>query len=233
MADFTPPQRKKNALDNNKLKLSTPCPTAPGKNSSLVWGVYSNNPRLTVYTGDPEDSGERNGYGAIKANLDGPVFYTFLEICKKIIAGPPDKKLKIDLLNFTFFGGKRSEAPVVTQEVWVGKDNDGSVWISVIAPNRPKIKFVFSNNTSYNLYHGDGTPLSKEEMSNLFALGYVNMLSNLTANVMVEEYADIVPKQQNGGGYQGRGNGGGNGGYNNNSNYNKGAPQGPSGDIPF
>ena len=235
MAEFTPPTRKKNALDNNKLKLSVPCPTAPGKFSSLVWGVYKNNPRITVYTGDPEDSGERNGYGAIKANLDGPQFAAFIEMCNSVIQGPAGEKRKIELLEFTFFGGKRSEMPVVVSEVWVGKDPDGAIWISVTAVNRPKIKFIFSSGQYCNLFHGDGTPLSKDETSKLFAAGYVKLISNLVPNVMVSEFAEIVPKQQ--GGYQNKGGGGGNNYQNRNAGGNQGYQSNPKdqqmNDIPF
>ena len=236
MADnrFQPPPRKKNALDNRKLNLSAPCPTAPGKTSSLIWGLYSNNPRITVYTGDPEDSGERNGYGRIQANLDGPVLFQFFELAKEIIAGPANKKAKVENLNFTFFGGKRSESPVVISELWVGKDNEGIVWLSVTADNRPKIKFPINNNTFHNLYHGDGTPVTKDESSVLWAKGYITLLSNVYGHLMVTEYTEPPPpKQQGNGGGQNRpgynnNNSGGGGGYNSNSQR-----ESITNDIPF
>lgn len=57
MADFRPPPRIKNALDNRKLNLSAPTPGAQGKYANLIWGIINNNPRITVYTGDPSEEG--------------------------------------------------------------------------------------------------------------------------------------------------------------------------------
>ena len=70
MSEFRGPTREKICLDHNKLRLGTACPTAEGKWSSLVWGIHKNNPRITVYTGDPADNTSRTNNGAIRAELD-------------------------------------------------------------------------------------------------------------------------------------------------------------------
>lgn len=207
---FTPKPRKKNALDHKKLNLSAPCPTAQGKKSSLIWGVYSNNPRITVYTGDPEDNSERTGYGKIVANLDTPSFYAFIEMLEETAKSKVEFKQKIDNKGFTWIGGKRSELPVVLNSLVVGKDADGSVWISVIADDRPKIRFYILPGELVSLYHGDGTQFTKGEASSLYALGYCQILRNLVSIVLVNEYIEEAPKKP----YTP-------GGYNQNGSYNK------------
>lgn len=82
------PPRKKIALDNRKLSLFAPCPSAPGKTASLSWRLVSNNPRITVYTNDPADMTEKNGNGLIAAALDAPVFFMLMRLMYKIIDAP-------------------------------------------------------------------------------------------------------------------------------------------------
>ena len=226
MADFKPTPRKKNALDHRKLNLTAPCPTAQGKYSALIWGVYSNNPRLTVYTGDPEDASERTGYGRIAANLDTPTFFAFVNMLERMAKSDKEDKDCIKNKNYTWFGGKRSETPALVSTLWVGKDKEGHVWISVVAENRPVIKFIIGPSEFHSLFHGDGKPFTTGEASTLYGIGYCDILRNMVSNVLVSEYVEDVPKnpqQNNRGGQQGgynNNNRGGQqqGGYNNNNN---------------
>lgn len=197
---FVPPMRKKIALDNRKLTLNAPCPTAQGKTSNLVWGLVANNPRITVYTGDPEDSGERNGYGKIVAAMDAPAFYILLGMIEKYADGPNSEKGKMDNLNYTWFGGKRSEQPVVVSETWVGKDKDGKVFLSIISGSRPKIAFYFQPPQFHQLCSADGTPLDKGQASTLAAKGYAALLSNMMSNMLVTEWVEPPPPKDKSGG---------------------------------
>ncbi len=243
--DFRPVERVKNALDNRKLNLSTKCPADQSKWSSLIWGLYSNNPRITVYTNDPGDTGPDKGYGKISANLDLPIFAAFLVQLDKIIDGPNDVKFSIENKNFIFPGGKRSEKPVVVNTLWFGKNADGVVWISVVARERPKIQFKFGGdgNSFHNFTHGDGTAFSAGEWSQLQAKGYVRILENMVPTIAAANYVEPPKKDApaGGGGYGG-GNrsGGGGGGYgggggrsNGGGNSGGGADFGADGDLPF
>lgn len=235
--NFQRPERVKNALDNRKLNLSAPTPGVQGAKASLIWGLYANNPRLTVYTNDPNDSGEQNGYGKISANLDGPTFFAFLELLKVAANAPGEFKDKVENKNFIFPGGKRSERPVVVSELWAGKDKDGIVWISVTARDRPKIKFPILSPDFHQFIHGDGTPYEPAETSKLFALGYINLLDKMMAHLMVTLW--VEPEKKDFGGDRGGNRGGGGGG-----GYNRGGGGGSGGgggggssggddDIPF
>jgi hypothetical protein len=209
--NFQRPERKKNALDNTKLKMSAPTPGHQGKYANLVWGLYSNNPRITVYTGDPNDAGEQNGWGKISANLDAPIFFAFLKMLHDVIDAPPDTKNKIENKNFIFPGGKRSEKPVVTSELWVGKDKDGIIWISVSARDRPKIKFNFNKSDFHEFYHGNGEPYTPAESSAVYARGYITLLEGLMTTMLDNHWVEPPPRDPPGGGGQ-RGGGGGYGG---------------------
>jgi hypothetical protein len=245
MADFKPPPREKNALDNRKLNLSAPTPGVQGKFASFGWTIYRNNPRITVYTNDPND---QKDYGKIQAPMDMPVFMMLMNLLNQAIDAPGDYKNKIDNLNYIFPGGKRSETPVVVSETHVGK-KDGVVYISVTARERPRIMFKFHPSDFHKLYHGDGTPYTEGEASVLFARGYVRLMEQLMIHIAAENFVDMSLEQNKpggGGGGQRFGGGGGNfgggGGQGGGSGYNRGggggesAPpaNGPAGDdLPF
>jgi uncharacterized membrane protein YgcG len=127
---------------------------------------------------------------------------------------PLGEKLKVENMNFTFFGGKRSQAPAVTSELWCGKDKEGVIWISVSAPNRPKIKFNIGTNDFHHWFHGDGTPYTAAEASTLYSNAYVKILENMVAHLMCTLWVEPEQKPQQGGGGQRQGGGGGNYGGN-------------------
>lgn len=202
---FTPPPRPTTALDNKKLSMRAT--NAKGKTSSLNWQLVNNNPRIVVYTNDPDDTKD---YGKITAALDAPTFFAFLRILEKAINSPDKFREKIDNLNFTFPGGKRSEQPSVVSSLIVGKDEGGAVWISVSAPGRPQIKFPFVNPDFHHFYKDNGQQYTKEECSDLYARSYHTMLSMLMANVLTNHWIEPPKKDANGGNNRGGGGGGGN-----------------------
>lgn len=219
---FRRPPPEKNALDNNKLQLSTPCPTPAGKGkySTLKVEFVKNNPRFVVWTNDPEDTGERNNYGKIVAALDLPTMFMLFRLIEDVVAGPAGgEPVQLQNLNFKYPGGKRTDRPVLESKVFVGKDADGVVFISVIAfeEHRPKIVFPFLPTQYHNLMHRDGTPWEKGKLSEKFAVGFLDAIRPVINHLSVIKYVPPEPKnkdgQGGGGGYGGRGGGGGGGGY--------------------
>jgi hypothetical protein len=201
---YTPTPRVKNALDDTKMKLTAPAPTAAGKTASLVWGITGNNPRATVYTQDPNENDERTGYGKIIAKLDITVFNAFMVLVRQIANGPTDTKAKMENKNYTWFNRKRSDTPAVINTLWAGKDKDGGVWISIDEQNRPKIKFYISTPDFHCLYNGDGTPFTPEQVSKTFTIGYTELVQRTMNNLFTTTWVAPEPKtppQNNGGGY--------------------------------
>lgn len=212
MAFTNLPPRKKIALDNRKLALSAPCPSAPGKFATLSWRLVSNNPRISVYTNDPADMTEKNGNGLIAAAMDAPVFFALMRLMYKIIDGPNGVKEKIENKNYIFPGGKRSEKPVVVSEIIVGKDDEGVVFISVVAydKSRPRIKFELLPNEFHCLYHQNGQQFTKAEASEIYARGYMQCVEGLMTHLLVTEWVEPEKKENNGNNRGGNRNGGNN-----------------------
>lgn len=246
MSDFNNKEaRIKNALDNRKLSLSATCPTSPQNKSSLSWSIIGNNPRCTIYTNDPEDNGQKNDYGRIVAKLDLAIFMMYMNLIDRVIKAPPDTKFGIKNENFKFPNGKRTDAPVLENTLWVGKDKDGIMWLSVVDANksRPVIKFPFVPSNFHHFIHGDGTPFTAAETSVLFAEGYRDTMARIMTHLAVTEYKEPPPKnQQGGGGGQYNRGGGDRGGYNNNrgggggggyNNQRQAAPELEDDALPF
>ena len=203
---FKPAPRVKNGLDNNKLNLTAV--NSKGKKASLLWQLMNNNPRIVVYTNDPDD---QTNYGKIPAKIDAPIFFAFMNLIEQAINAPGEFKGKIDNSNFTWNGGKRAETPTVESSLLAGKDADGVVWVAVSAPSRPQIKFPFINPEFHSFVHKDGTAYSKAETSVLMAKSYLDVLRLMMAQLLVKDYVEPKPKEEkgsnrgsSGGGYGGQ-----------------------------
>lgn len=204
-------KQKKHALNNPKIILSAICPTAKGKVSQLKWSTYLNNPQMEVRTNDPSLANKENNFGQIRVGMDAPIFWAFLEMLNLAVENSGEWKSRIK--NDDFNGEHLTD-------IWVGKDKDGCVYISLIhkKEDRPVIKFIFGpahlpNNVTdarfHYLFHADGTPYTKAEISVIYAKAYIRLLDTIMGNVLVQEYVEPPPyvpkggfnKEASGGGY--------------------------------
>ena len=250
--NFNRTPRVKNALDNQKLKLQAK--NEQGKNANLSWNLFSNNPRVTVWTGVDGDKDN----GKITGAFDTFGFYQFLEGLRMAIAFQPTEgakefRNKVELMRPNFKpGGGRPDGVIKASEVWYGKDAEGVVWLSLCAYQRPMIKFILVPNEYHQFRHSTGEALSAGEASaRLAAPAYIRALELIMAQLQVVEYKEPPPRDnqggnrggQGGGGYGG-GNRGGQGGGGNYDRRNGGgggsAPTGGGfddgggdGDLPF
>ena len=228
---FQKPPRKKNAFNNPKIRLSAPNPMMKtGPWATLGFDFIQNNPRVVVDTKDPNLSGQENGYGRITAPLDPVVFMILIEGIQAAIQAKEAFKLKIENSNHEFVGGQRSAEITHLTDIWVGKDAEGQIFISVVkanASNWPSIKFVFApaDRRYHKFFKEDGTEWNKAELSVLAAKSYVRLLTGMMPSIADTHYYEAPPNPNwksgggggksfgGGGGYNRGGNGGGGGGY--------------------
>lgn len=218
---FQPTPRVKTALDNRKLTLQAPTPGHKGKFAALTWQLVANNPRIVVYTNDPEDTGRKNDNGAIKAAFGMLEAFAAFSMLDKMIKydGPLPYKETIDNMNYTWFNNERSKEPVLVSQFHCGKDEHGVIWLSVTAANRPKIKFPIQVSNFHQMRKGDGTPFTAGEASLYAAQGYLKFMSELLTVMADSHWEEPKPKgDKAGGGGGNRGSyGGGGGGRSNDS----------------
>ena len=180
MAELTVEKPKINEI--NKFTMFTPAPGVEGKNSRLAWCIRDGNPRVTVYTNIPSDAS--NMYGILSANMDPATFFMFLDLLEKTALGPSNVKHCISCKTSTRQSDGTYGDIRVMSKLLFGKDENGVVWISVIAENRPKIKFEFKVSDYHEFLKEDGTTLSESESSPLHALAVCRTMKMIYANLL-------------------------------------------------
>lgn len=240
MSDFQKPVKVKTALNNNKLALSAPCPTAKGKRSTLGFDFTNNNPSIVVRTNDPADITPATNYGTISAKMDLPIFFAFLATLNEVIESAGEIKKKIETYGHEYVNGQKSEDIKHQSDLWVGKDREGCPYMSVVSKDstRPVIKFIFGPNDDrwVKFIHSDGTPYSKAEFACVFARAFRALLTQIVTGVAVTNYVPPVPRQDfksksNNGGARSYGGGGGGKPYG--GNYGKANTIVEEDDLPF
>jgi hypothetical protein len=175
-----------------KFVMFTDAPGAPGKRSRLVWSSFKGNPRITVFTGVPNDSGK----GVINAPMNPETFLILMDLLKDLCQGTGEVKNKIAC--YTLMKGEagapRSQEQTLLSDIYIGRDTEGIIWISVVVVNRPKIKFEFRISDFHKLYKGDGTQFTAAEASALQTRAYVN---GVTGSLM-SHMADLRPPYNGG-----------------------------------
>lgn len=220
-------QKRTTILNEFKLRMTTK-PLAQGaKPPALVVNVYRNNPQITVFTG--HDNG--SGITMLSAGMDVDMFSTLIEWVRHY-ANPETPPGKIKVENKKPVPKEERTDPKqrlkVSTETWVGKDEDGKLWISIVSAENasaPKIQFYFGQ----NYYHTVRTKEPESMNSIMAARGWCNTFTHLVFGVLVSLGQD---EQNTGGGNNNSGgqkkndwgssNGGGSKGKSNNSwNTNK------------
>jgi hypothetical protein len=190
-------EKKYSIFDFEKLSLMS----TQGK-AKLKFGIYRNNPRVTVYTNEQDDA--KNNYGMITAALDPIAFGSLLELLDDLAnkPGANNVKYKVDSLTLVQNEESRQRETKLTASVVVGRDEEGVIWISVIADGRPKFKFEFGNFKFHKFFHPDGTQMTKAELSTIAAKATVKFLNSIFATYVTNNYEHIPPSNfKKGGGY--------------------------------
>lgn len=211
------PARVKTIFNHSKLcTLSAPHPTKKGIYCKLKAGLWENNPRFEMDSNDPDlKNPEAREYGRVTAALDPLSFQVVLDDIQAAVESQGPYKETLELYHHPKVDGQRSKDAVHQSNIWVGKDAEGHVFISVVSTDRkyPVVKFVFgpSDNRYTKLIKGDGTPLTRAEISIAYAKAFYKLLTGVMANALVHHYVD-TQANGGGGGWKG-GQGGGGGGY--------------------
>jgi|ERR1035437_1834537 hypothetical protein len=184
----------RNALDNSKLNLKGTCPTDPNISASLSWSIYINNPRATVFFRYADDE---NHWERISANMDAVTFYVFLTMLGNIVDALPGTVYQIANKNYVWTDNVRAEDPSVVSHLNIGKDEDGKIWISVTARDKPNIPLYIGVNEWHTLHHTGDIPFTQAETSQIYTQGYKTLLKILVASILNDEFTDTTQHKLN------------------------------------
>lgn len=193
----------------------------------LYWAIFDGNPRIVVRTQDPND--KDNNYGTIVAPMDPIIMSVLSDIIRQAAEAEPGWRQKITNKS-TWHNGQKLQEPTRINDIIVGKDSEGCVYIALHEDNRPNLRFLFGPSSFHYLIKNDGSPLSKAELSVLFAKGYANMVMQAVGTIIGyssyagvykehegEKNASFRPSSNNGNNYS---NGGNRGNWGNKGNWN-------------
>lgn len=185
------PQQQHQFKELDKFQLFAEAPGAPGKRSRLTYSSYRGNPRITVFTNVPNDTGK----GILHSAMNPETFLIFLDLLEKLARDPKEDKYKIDCSTIlkSAEGEERSTEKTLLSELYFGRDANGVIWISVISANRPKIKFEYKVSDFHKIHHGDGRPFTETELSSVQVLATVRALREVLIPHMGELKAPYVP----------------------------------------
>lgn len=230
------PQRKTNALSVSKLGIPAFNPANKGGPPAMLYvRLWQNNPRLILDTRDPNLGGPENNYARIEAPMTMADLFVLGTLLRRFAKSSEADKVQFLTLAHERNNGEKSKDITPKAAVWVGRDAEGHVFLSVIHEGNdrfPKIKIVLGpNDNRYSkLMRADGTPFTKADLSQLYAESWARMIETVTAVTSVVNYEPPMPPQ---GGY-GRGAGGGaGGGYTRGGGggYNRGGGGAPKEDV--
>ncbi len=172
------PQRKTIYL--NRLSLYGQA-TDGGQAPRLYWGIFDGNPRIIVRTNVKEDA-EKN-FGQIIAPIDAFTAGVIAGILQECASAEPGWRQKISNKS-TWLNGQSFDTPTHINDIIIGKDSEGVMYISVHEDNRPNIRFFFGPSQWHTLVKADGTPVSKAELSCIYAKGYANVVLGCISTII-------------------------------------------------
>jgi hypothetical protein len=213
-------QNKKppNILSDYKYRLLSDPVQGARKRPTLELDFYKNNPRFIVRT---QVDGDKD-HGRIQAPMDADTMFAIMQSIEDMATGKLTERKEYQHWDYYFMNGKRSDDVVKKATTIIDRDEDGVMFIAVIAKDRPKIKFHFKYDMYTKLFI-NGVEASPEVASNDAAMSYKTRMVKIIPKLLVNNFVPYVPPNQNnggnGGGYNNN-NGGGNYGNNNDGGYN-------------
>lgn len=207
------PPRPKGITDHPKMKLTGDL-NSDGKRPTFHPYLHQNSndpsknsPRIVVYTNIEADKASKQDQ--IQGELDIVMFDGFLQAIRD--AANPTIQFNqevIELRNYIWMNGQRSEEPKTKGYLIVGRNDNGTVFVSLkhFDPKRPAIKFEFGYSVYARMVSQEG-PMEPAVASRRVA----NAMATLWEKAMYKEWLEKTglpipkprPGQQGFGGQQG------------------------------
>lgn len=183
-------QKTKRIFESAALVMWAPSPGTDNKFAKLSWGISGVNPRITVFTNNPADTGPGIVNSVISAPMNLVTMLTFLSHLENCVKSSTEIKGRIACYTMKWENGLRTNEKILLSEVWFGRDAEGLIWISLISPNRPQIRFVFSISDYCVITKSDGTTTTNAENSQISALATITALRSSYSAIAGDGFAN-------------------------------------------
>jgi len=169
----------------SQFSMYAPSVKNPDKQLRLNIGVSATGfPFMNVDADENiQERTKENNFGKLTARLGGTVFYTMLQMLK--LAKTKEPGWKMGLQNFhNYINGQKVDKPQHVNDVLIGTDNDGCVWMTIVENGRESVRFFFGPSDWHNWKKGDGEVATRKEMNHWSVEGYVNGVTAAMSAIM-------------------------------------------------
>lgn len=178
--------------DFQKFNIYANLSSNSGARSRLTWGLMNGNPRITVFTNDPSDTVDNK---VIPFNMTFEILYMVFSIMEKTAKHQGEIKHGFEYSRRVYENNKPTNETVRVSKLVIGKDSEGICWMSVVAPNRPNIKFDFNIGTQTTICDQNGAPLRDDFISAGTMLGTVTGLKAAYGGILTEIFMNPPPRE--------------------------------------
>jgi hypothetical protein len=238
-------KRPKAPFDLFALTLWAPS-TAQGKSAMFMMDVsLDGKVNFTVRTGDPADKEKQKDGDVIRMRMNLVDYEKVVNVFGDVIRSKGPMKVAAVALDYYRWDKEskqrvRMDAPRDGNKLFINKDADGTVSLSLVQYNRTNIEFGFiPRNPELVFAHSDGNKWTDGEMSLSGARAYHKVMAELHSRVAASTIRQhqipdqfqppyVAPQAAGGGqggGYKSGNGGGGGGGYNKPQQSNNGGGQ--------
>lgn len=192
---FTP--RKKTLLDEFLSKLYTLNPSG-GRPSALTIIPRAKNIGIEVYTNQPGDD------KPISVNLLPIQFFSLFGAIRNLTTAPSGTTQEM-IVKSNFRGREKVDVPYPVAKIQFGRDNEGVIFIRILAKGRANIKFSIQLDELSEFSNPDNSAMDPGVASAMATVGYVDFVTKYAAEVMATKFNELDEKPSPAAG----GNGGG------------------------
>jgi len=184
------PTYKNTILNEFRMRLIGSTLQGADRPPTLTFKVKKNRPHVSVWTNLPNDKNK----GMIEADLDFPSFEVLLGLMESIESLPPGENRAIKCLDQVWAQGGPSKDLKPISKVVVGREADGTAFLSVLSwdSTRPVIKFPIRPSRYHQFIKADGSPMDEQTASLLYAPAWARVLRGLIWDMLRTEY--VPPK---------------------------------------
>lgn len=191
-------QRLETALNDSSLILFTPTPGVEGTNGKKPWarlhhGWYKNKYQFSVFTGDPADRANENGW--IRHEFSVKQFRDLMQMWKEVNASTElNTKQVCNVEGKQWSKTENKSIQMNKGSVVIGK-KDGCVYLAATSWDkaRPKIMFTLGEDRMHHYVKSDGTPVSNEEISVRSSISLQQSIEQIVEHLIVTAW---VPEER-------------------------------------
>lgn len=194
MADNNQPtteaKRKLNITLSSYTLFATPRTRKDRKQLRITFGCSNGYPNVNMETDEDGEPTLQNGFLRLSSRLNGINWNAFLNLIKQAVTEEPGWKRGVECFH-TFKDGVQHEEKQKINDLTVGVDNQGLVFITIIQPGRTGSKFVFGPSDWHNYRDGEGNNLSQKEINHMCAIAAADGLREAMGAAIAIDSMDL------------------------------------------